>query len=98
MKLLTKIILSKTPLLYKGEGDKLITAKFFTPDSGWSWFLAEYDPINQIAFGYVVGFESEWGYFSIPEIESLKGPMGLTVERDRWFTPRRASEIDFQTA
>ena len=38
-------------------------------------------------YGYVVGFESELGYFSLKEIETIKGALGLGVERDISFKP-----------
>lgn len=98
MKLLTKEILSKTPALHTGGKDKLITAKLFTPDSGWTWFIAEYNPTTQEAYGFVNGHYGEWGYFNLAEIEALRGPLGLRVERDLSFTPKRASEMNFSNA
>ena len=38
-------------------------------------------------FGLVDGHEREFGYFSLPELESVKGPLGLPIERDRFFDP-----------
>lgn len=37
-------------------------------------------------FGRVDGDESEWGYFSLRELESVK-VYGLGIERDLYFTP-----------
>ena len=37
------------------------------------------------AFGAVIGLEEEWGYFSLTELESVRGPGGLTIERDLCF-------------
>jgi hypothetical protein len=50
--------------------------------SGWYWFATEEaweqtsvidgKPVNDtIFFGFVQGFEEEWGYFSLAELESL---------------------------
>lgn len=32
-------------------------------------------------FGYVIGFEGEWGYFSLKELTNVM-VRGLTIERD----------------
>lgn len=89
--LMTKEIEAKTPRLYANEErsaeETMITAKFFTPDSNWTWYVTEYDPEQRLCFGLVDGFEAELGYFSLDEIESVTGPLGLSVERDRHFTP-----------
>ena len=62
---------------------KQIYCKFFPPWSNWTWYAMEYDPIEKMFFGYVKGFyEDEYGYFSLDEMESLKGPFGARVERD----------------
>jgi len=64
------------------DGKKVL--KGFESFSGWYWFATEkagtQDSIidgkvykdDTIWFGYVQGFEEEWGYFSQAEIESLK--------------------------
>ena len=31
------------------------------------------------------GHEKELGYFSLPELEEIRGPFNLGVERDRYF-------------
>jgi hypothetical protein len=43
---------------------------------------------------YVVGLESEWGYFVLSELQSARGPMGLAIERDLYFEPKPFSKID----
>lgn len=58
--------------------------------------LAESDPVNEedvIFFGYVSGLENELGTFSLSELESVRGPFGLKVERDRSFEPTPLSVI-----
>jgi Protein of unknown function (DUF2958) len=96
MKLLTKELIACIPGLYETEEveleDKIIHAKFFTPWSNWTWYVIEYDGIN-LCFGYVKGLESEFGYFSLKELESINGPFGLKVERDIHFQPTKVSEI-----
>lgn len=90
MKLLTKAIAKQIPPLYSQEksGDSAIAyLKLFTPDSNWTWYVTEMDPETGECFGLVYGLEREFGYFSLPELEALRGPLGLPVERDRFFDP-----------
>lgn len=86
MKLLTKEIEKKLPALYsnenRGPDETKVIVKFFTPWSNWTWYATEYDPVNRMFFGLVDGFERELGYFSLDELESIKGPFGLKIERD----------------
>jgi len=103
VKLLTKELRKKLPPLYATEHDPdpLVRVKFFTPDSSWTWYAIEGGPeldsngveVDYIFFGYVVGLEAELGYFSLRELESVKGPPGLKVERDLYFEPVPLSEI-----
>ena len=94
MKLLTKEIRDKLPPLYSQEKvqDPMGQVKFFTPDSNWTWYGIEFDG-KDLFFGWVVGLEKEMGYFSLKELESARGPLGLAIERDKWFTPLRLSEV-----
>lgn len=62
-------------------GDALAHVKYFTPDSSWTWYATEFDGEDTF-FGLVKGFEKEFGYFSLSELESAKGPMRLSIERD----------------
>lgn len=58
--------------------------------------LTEYDPARHdiLFFGYVDGVELEFGYFTLSELETVRGRLGLPVERDRWFTPCRVSKLE----
>ena len=44
-------------------------------------------------FGLVDGQEKELGYVALSELESVRGPMGLPIERDLWWKPRSLEEI-----
>ena len=94
MMLLTKEILKQLPPLYSQENEKdpLVICKFFYPDFSWTWYAIEFDGKN-LFYGLVDGFEEELGYFSLSELMSNKGKLGLPVERDRFFTPCRLSEV-----
>jgi len=85
----------KLPPLYCGEEqglDALAQVKFFTPDTNWTWYASEFDG-EDIFFGLVSGFEVELGYFSLAELQSVKGPMGLPIERDLHFEPKSLEEL-----
>jgi len=97
-KMLTKDLEKKLPRLYGTEkvptNEKVVQVKFFCPWNQWTWYGVEYDPDERIFFGYVVGFEKEWGYFSLDELESVRGPLGLKIERDLHFGTPKFGEID----
>ena len=44
-------------------------------------------------FGYVIGHEREWGYFVLSELETVRGPLGLAIERDLYFTAKPFSQL-----
>jgi hypothetical protein len=101
MKLLTKEI--RDQLLRNGrltdhyagtdsEPDFIPVVKLFTPDANCTWLLTEVDPADpDIAFGLCdlgMGFP-ELGSVSISELESVRGKLGLPVERDLHFRPTK---------
>jgi hypothetical protein len=95
MQLLTKEIRGKLPSLgsQDSKGGKAVAyVKFFTPDSSWTWYATEFDG-EDLFFGLVEGQEKELGYFSLSELQSARGPMGLAVERDLHWTPKTLAEI-----
>jgi len=94
MMLLTKQLRQQLPPLYSQENveDPMVIGKFFTPDAQWTWYAIEFDG-KDLFFGYVVGLVPELGYFSLRELEAVRGPLGLPIERDLWFTPCRLSEV-----
>ena len=91
MKLLTAELRASLPPLYAQEKvpDPIVHAKFFTPDSNWTWYVTEGEAEEDDFrfFGYVCGQEEEWGYFVLSELESVRGPFGLAIERDLHFKP-----------
>ncbi len=96
MMMLTKEIEKSLPKLYATEkvpvSDKVLVVKYFTPWTNWTWYGVEYDPVDRLFFGWVVGFEKEWGYFNLDELESVKGPLGLKIERDLYWKPCKFNE------
>ena len=94
MKLLTQELRKRLPPLYscENEEDPMVQVKFFTPDAQWTWYATEFDG-DDLFFGLVVGLDTELGYFSLSELESVRGPLGLPIERDRYFEPQLLSEV-----
>ena len=100
MKMLTKAIENKLPKLGTYEStqtkDVPITVKFFTPWSNWTWFVTEGEKQEDgswLMFGMVHGFEKELGYFNLSELEAIRGPGGLRIERDRYYEGHTLSEV-----
>ena len=83
------------PLLYSQEPlgeDAIVFVKFFTPDSSWTWYATEFDG-DDTFFGLVDGHERELGYFSLAELRSARGPLGLSIERDEHFVPKTLAQV-----
>lgn len=97
MQLLTDEMRAQFPVLYAQEKEKdpMVYIKFFMLWTGWTWYITEGSEQEDdfIFFGYVIGLEKEWCYVSLNELQSVRGPGGLTIERDLHFTPKRRSEI-----
>jgi hypothetical protein len=68
--------------------DHFPVVKLFTPDANCTWLITEIDPEEpELAFGLCdlgLGYP-ELGYISLEEIRSLRGLLGLPVERDLHF-------------
>ena len=94
MQLLTKEITTKLPALYSQENteDPMVICKFFAVWTKWTWYAIEFDGKDSF-FGYVAGDYPELGYFSLSELQNLKRPMGLSIERDMYFKACKLSEI-----
>jgi hypothetical protein len=91
MKLLTEKIKKRIPALYSRESgckDPRFVCKFFDPCGSWTWYVLEGEELENgdwRFYGLVDGFEKEWGYFLLSELESVRGPLGLGIERDVYF-------------
>ncbi len=88
--LLSEELKARLPKLYEQEGaiDPIVHAKFSFPAGGWRWYVTEGQPDRGdfTFFGYVIGFEAEWGYFTLRELEEVN-INGLLIERDKDFEP-----------
>lgn len=86
----------KLPKIYSQEKtrDPMVYAKFFSPYNGYTLYITEFDGKDRL-FGFVTGgnFVPEWGYASFNELVRLnRGGLPL-IERDMYFSPKRASKI-----
>ena len=90
--------MSKYPLYSQdGKGiNAVCTAKFFYPCNAWTWYVLEYNTEDKdTCFGIVInGYgEGEYGYFSLKELQSIRGRFGFKVERDMYFDPIAVGDI-----
>ncbi|EPD42366.1 MULTISPECIES: DUF2958 domain-containing protein [Delftia] len=70
------------------EFDPVPVVKLFTPDAGATWLLTEMDPDeHDHVFGLAdLGLGTrELGWTSFSELASVRGRLGLPVERDLYF-------------
>lgn len=88
------------PPLYATEStpaeDKVICARLCALASAATWFIAEYDPEEQLAFAYAdLGDPTcaEWGYVSVAELEALQWLGVPRVELDLHFTPTKFGDL-----
>ena len=104
MKLLPRELREILPALYSqdGKGSKAVAyVKYFTPSSSWTWYTLEGSPVLDDSsrevdfqfFGLVDGHDKELGYFMLSELEEVRGPMGLPIERDLHWQPQTLAEI-----
>lgn len=84
----------------ENEKDPIVVAKFFNASGAGTWWATEYDPENEIFFGYVSIFgdgNDEWGSFALAELLDHKGRFGLGIERDLHCGEKRISEFNIAT-
>jgi hypothetical protein len=98
MRLITKTLEKRFAKIGSQENSKdpIIVAHFFNPMGAGDWYAIEYDPADRCVFGYVSIFHDwndEWGRTSLDELEEYKGPLGLGIERDLYWTEKKASEV-----
>lgn len=90
MNLLTEEIrdLFKQYPLYSQDGkgmDSIVLVKYFNPYGAGTWLITEAEEQegnDWLLFGYCHISCWEWGYVSLKELQNLKLPFGLTIERD----------------
>ncbi len=98
MRLMTKALEKRFAKVGTQEdsSNPVFVAKFFNPCGAGTWYAAAYYPQEQLFFGYVSIFgdhNDEWGYFSLKELESFKGPLGIGIERDLFWEEKDADTV-----
>lgn len=76
----------------KGE-DAVVVCKFFL--QGYTWYVLEAEKADNgyEFFGIIVGQHTEYGYFTLSQLESVTGQWGLRVEKDRGFKPTKVKDL-----
>jgi hypothetical protein len=96
MELLTAGLRKCLPPRYAQEKNKdpVVHAKFFTPDSSWTWYVTEgsEEEGDFIFFDCIIGLDEEWAYFSLAELTAARGPLGVPIEQDLYFKRAPFSE------
>lgn len=100
MLLMTKELekeLSKYPIgSQDGLGmDAKVVVKYFNPCGTGTWLITEGEKQENgdwLFFGYCHLFEWEWGYVMLSELESVKLPFGLTIERELYVTEKTVED------
>lgn len=100
MMLMTKELettLSKYPIgSQDGKGlDAEVIVKYFNPCGAGTWLITEGEKQEDgswLLFGYCHIFEWEWGYVSLSELESVKLPFGLSIERELYVTGKKVKD------
>jgi len=94
-KLVTDALRKKLPKLYSQDGkkDPMVYMKLFSPYSGYTLYVTEFDG-NDTFFGYVTGMaHDEWGYASYGELQMAERNGLPLIERDKYFTPGKFSKV-----
>ena len=94
MKLLTEEIIKRFkeyPLYSQdGKGDEsVVLVKYFNPVGAGTWLITEaelQEDGDWLLFGYCHISCWEWGYVMLSELQNLKLPFGLTIERDLYIS------------
>lgn len=102
MKLMTKEVEKKLKKFPYGSQDgkgksAKVLVKYFNPCGAGTWLVTEGEQTEDgdwLLFGYVtLGYGWEWGSFMLSELESVKLPYGLKIERDLYTSLTTVGEM-----
>ena len=97
MKLITKELMKKLEKGYEREEAgcyAIPVLKLFNPCGSQTWIISSISP-EGIMFGLCdmgMGMP-EMGYVSLQELEAFKGPMGIGIERDKYWSPKEGEKL-----
>lgn len=89
----------ETPLLYHTDGEgkeALVYAHYFLTGTRVNIFVTEYDPVEDLAFGWSMldNFEfGEFGYTAMSELEELEIKTPIYLFGEKFYFPQRV-ELD----
>ncbi|MBN1631697.1 MAG: DUF2958 domain-containing protein [Thermoleophilia bacterium] len=91
---------AKLPALYSQENidDPVIVAHFFNPAGQGDWYIyegqREEDDYTMFGWGGVGDPDDyELGYSSLAEMAAVRGPLGIGIERDKFWQPAPLSQV-----
>lgn len=101
MKLTTAAIIKKfekNPIgSQDGKGlDAKVLVKYFNPCGRGTWLITEAEKQEDgdwLLYGYCHIYEWEWGFVFLRELESIKLPFGLTIERDLYSAGEKVKDF-----
>lgn len=97
MPLLTDDLKSRLPPLnsQEAEADPFVYAKFFLPGTDTAWYVTEGQEAGQdfVFYGFVTQPVNDFGEFYLSQLNRIRGPNGVCVDRDPNFTTGRLTDI-----
>lgn len=100
MMLMTKELEAKFNNYPLGSQDELmeeaeVVVKYFNPCGDGTWLITEgekQDDGDWLLYGYCHIVEWEWGYVMLSDLESVKLPFGLSIEREIYVTDKKVKD------
>lgn len=65
--------------------DAYVVVKYFNPCGAGTWLITEGEKQENgdwLLYGYCHIFEWEWGYVLLSELDAIRLPFGLSIERE----------------
>jgi len=104
LKLLPYTIRENLPLLGSQQsmgGQAKVLTRWFTADGSLAWYITEGSArrdtdgkaVDYLLYGLVEGPCKKLDYFWLSDLETVRGPTGLPIERDLHWRPKMLQEI-----
>jgi len=97
MGLLTEELRDRLPPMHsqEAEDEPWVYACFFLLQTTWRWYVIEGEPLagDFLFFGFVEGLESEFCQFLLSELEALRGPKDVFVQRQESFIEGKLTDV-----
>ncbi len=69
-----------------GALDPMVHVVFHMPMLDWTWYVIEYNGKNEV-FALEERERTKWGFYDLNELQDLRGPFGLRVQRAQHYLP-----------